>query len=146
LNKKIAYFIVFLTAFLSSCGGEQKRNADIVVTYDGKVVYENFPKYNTENDLRRELKNQKGPDFIVFSATWCASCRQLEQIIEDLGWRGNVLLLNIDQRWVSFIAKHMQIAKVPALVVSTDKGKGNFPIIYGSGEISMKIYTQFGVK
>lgn len=146
LNKKNLFFLLFLAVLSISCGGEQQRNANLTVTYDGKTVYERFPKYNTEKQLVKRLNDSSAPDFVIFSAPWCPSCKQLEQIIVDLGWKNKVILLNIEQNWVSFIAKELRIQKIPALIQTNDGGRTRVPIVYGPGDISMRIYLEFGVK
>jgi len=46
------FVTLFLTFFLVSCGADPKRNADLVVEYEGKVVYTASPTYDTEKQVK----------------------------------------------------------------------------------------------
>tara|TARA_Y100000114_G_C11759922_1_gene328971 strand:- start:719 stop:1180 length:462 start_codon:yes stop_codon:yes gene_type:complete len=145
-NKKMKYFLTFISFLIFSCGGDSKRNADLVVKYDNKIVYTAYGNYNTESDLKNALQDDKKPDFIIFSSKYCSSCELLQNTINDLGYREHVILLNLQEYWVSFIANSMGIDKIPAMIVTSDSGKSQTPIIFGPSKIVRELYKHLELK
>ena len=121
--------------FMLSCGPTPKRNAEIVTTYEGIVEHYENPAYNTEYELRRALEEKGAPDFIIFSAGWCPSCRTLNDTINSVGWREKVIILDLDQEWVRFLAKTVGISGIPAMILTYDGGGEKSELITGAGEI-----------
>jgi thiol:disulfide interchange protein len=99
--------------FLLSCVPEQKRNAEITTMYNGVVEFHANPHWNSEQDLREALTDTVRPDFIIFSADWCEACHVLRDVIVSSGWRDRVLIINMDEKWVRFLAKSCDISAVP---------------------------------
>ena len=131
--------------FLLSCGPTPKRNAEIVTTYEGRVEHYENPAYNTEAELRNSLDDEKGPDFILFSAGWCPSCRTLNDTINSLGWRKHVIILDLDQEWVKFVAETVGISGIPAMIVTYDGGGEKSELITGPGEIGKVLFEHIEV-
>jgi len=48
-------------------------------------------------------------------------------------------MLNLDEKWVQYIAYHIGVTSVPAMIVTSDGGKSIVPIIYGPVEIAKAI-------
>lgn len=138
------YLIILL--FVLSCTPTQKRNAEIVTTYEGVVEFHQDPQYNTEQELRNALNDDKGPDFIIFSASWCSYCRTLKDTIDSLGWRDKVLVLNLDQEWVKFVAETVGISGIPAMIVTYDGGGDKSELIIGPGEIGKTLFEHLETK
>lgn len=117
--------------FLLSCAKDIKRNANIEVKYNNNIVYSKHVDYNTELDLQNALDDSKKPDLIIVSAEWCRACSALRSKIDQLGIRNRVIILNIEERWVSFIASSMGIRAVPALILTRDSGRDPGQVFYG---------------
>ncbi len=132
--------------FLLSCTPTQKRNAEIVTTYEGIVEHYENPLYNTEAELRNALNDDKGPDFIIFSAGWCPACRTLTDTINSLSWRDNVLVLDLDQEWVKFVAETVGIEGIPAMIVTYDDGGEDSSLVTGAGEIGKILFEHLEIK
>jgi thiol-disulfide isomerase/thioredoxin len=132
--------------FMLSCGPSHKRNAEIITTYEGIVEHHVNPSYNTEAELRKSLSDEKGPDFILFSAEWCPPCRTLKETIMGLGWRDKILILDLDQKWVKFVAETVGVEGVPAMIVTYDAGGVNSKLITGAGEIGKVLFEQLEMK
>ncbi len=126
--------------FMFSCGPTPKRNAEIVTTYEGRIEHYENPAYNTETELRNSLNDKEGPDFIIFSAGWCPACRTLVDTINSLGWRKHVLILDLDQEWVKFVASSVGISGIPAMIVTYDGGGSKSELITGAGEIGRALF------
>lgn len=138
-------WLVFLLFFLS-CGPTPKRNAEIIATYEGIVEVHHNPEYNTEQELVDALNDDKIPDFIIFSSSYCGACIDLKHRLNDLGWRDKVLILNFHEEWVSFIANYIGITAVPSMIIDKDKGKTNSRIYVGAGEIGKVLYEHLEMK
>ncbi len=126
--------------FLLSCVPEQKRNAEITTMYNGVVEFHANPHWNSEIDLREALTDEQRPDFIIFSADWCEACHVLRDVIVSSGWRSRVLILNMDQGWVRFLAKSCDISAVPSMIVTFDDGGLDSRLITGAGEIGKALF------
>ena len=122
---------MFLSLFFISCSVDQKRRADIEVRYGKDVVYRAYADYNTEQDLRNALNTEDFPHLIIFSAPWCAACKQLQSKINSSGMREKVIILNLQENWVKYLAGALKIRGIPALVVIKDSGHGSGAIFYG---------------
>ena len=132
--------------FFLSCGPTPKRNAEIVTTYEGIVEHHQNPAYNTEEELRNALNDEKSPDFIIFSAEWCPPCRTLKDTINGLGWRNEIIILNVDEEWVKFLGEYIGIDKIPTMVVTYDGGGDKSELIIGPGEIGKVLFEHLETK
>ena len=132
--------------FLLSCVPEQKRNAEIITTYEGIVEHYENPDYNTEQELRNTLSDDLGPDFVLFTAEWCPPCRTLLDTIKSLGWRDKVTILNLDQEWVKFVAETIGISGIPAMIITYDGGGEKSELITGPGQIGKVLFEHLEMK
>ncbi len=137
---------IFPLIFLLSCVPPQKRNAEIIATYEGVVEIHHNPEFNTEQELTEVLGDDKHPDFIIFSSPYCGACVDLKHRLHDLGWRDKVIVLNYHEEWVNFIAQHIGINAVPSMIIDKDGGKTISPIYVGQGEIGRQLFKYLEVK
>jgi len=132
----ILYSVATILFFLSaSCTPYTPRKADLVVTYDDKVIKSSGPTWTTHEELVQIVAQNKKV-YIVFIATWCEPCKTLVKISRTEGWLGKVHFLNIDEVWVSAIARDMKITGVPSLVVTSDHGGVTDKILYGLPQVA----------
>lgn len=132
--------------FMFSCVPTPERTAEIVVTYDGIVESHYDPQFNSEQDLREALDDDKYPDFVIFSSPYCGACIDLKHRLDDLGWRSKVIVLNFHEEWVNFVAQHVGITALPAMIIDKDSGKTKSPIYVGPGEIGRQLYKHLETK
>lgn len=132
--------------FLLSCGPVPKRNAEIIVTYGGIVEAHHLPEFNSEQEFKNALNDDKHPDFIIFSSPYCGACIDLKHRLNDLGWRNKVIVINFHEDWVNFIARHIGVAAVPSMIIDKDGGSTISPIYVGAGEIGKTLYEQLETK
>ena len=137
-------FFLFFSIFLASCGPQPKSQAEVTVTYNGIVESYSHPDFNTEAELVAALKDNKIPDFIIFSSPFCGACNDLKRIIKDLGWREKIIVLNYHEKWVNLIGQTIGINAVPAMVIDKDKGQTISKIFIGTGEISRQLFLHLG--
>jgi len=138
-------YIILLIALLS-CGPHHKNQAEIIVTYDGIVEAHHHPDYNTEAEFRNALNDSKHPDFIIFSSPYCGACTDLKHILNNLGWHDKVIMLNFHEEWVNFIAQHIGVNAVPAMIIDKDGGDTISQIYIGPGQIGKQLYEHLEKK
>ena len=128
-----------------ACGPTPKRNAEIITTYEGAVEHHVDPSYNTESELKNSLSDNKTPDFVIFSAKWCSSCRTLRDTIQSAGWRGSVIILDVEQEWVKFLCEYIGIQQIPSMIITYDGGGEKSELITGPGEIGKVLFEHLEV-
>jgi len=132
--------------FILSCVPEQKRNAEITTMYNGVVEVHHLPDFDSEERFRNQLSDDKSPDFIIFSSPYCGACIDLKNILNNLGWRDKVIVLNFHEKWVNFVAQTVGINAVPAMIIDKDRGKTISKVYVGSGEIGKVLYEHLEKK
>ena len=128
----IRFISIFITLVLVSCSGMQtsthtKRNAELVVTYNGEVVHTAGSKYKTVDEFR-EIIQRKGPKYIVFGAKWCKSCGFLERALKQSNHFDKITFINVEEEWVAFLMSEIGIRSIPTMVIigEDDKLSGTF--------------------
>ena len=131
---------LFLLLFLLSCNQHYKNQAEVTVMYEGTIESYSNPAYNTEIEFKEALDDDVTPDFIIFSAEWCDNCIDLRHFLVNLGWREKVIVLNLQEDWVRYIANVIGVRSIPAMVVDNDNGNSISPIYVGQSEIGKILY------
>lgn len=114
--KKFAFAFLLFLFFGCSSSVEQKRNAELVVTYNGKEVHRASPIYTSRNEFNRLVQHQENK-YIIFSANWCSQCKILVKALEQSGHIDKVIILNVDEPWVVKLYAVTGFKVVPAMVV-----------------------------
>jgi len=123
-NSYIALFCLLFCQVLVSCDSNtQRRNADLSVSYNGKVVYERSGKYASESELRSRISDNSKPIRVLFSSEWCDGCTKVYKFLKERNLLDHVLILNVDEEWVSFLMRDMKIKSLPTMIVENYKGK-----------------------
>jgi thioredoxin 1 len=78
----------------------------------------NIPDVNEEN-FQDEVLSTVQPVLVDFSAVWCAPCKMLDPIVEQLAqeWNGKVKVVKIDVDHNPNIAMEYQVMGVPTLML-----------------------------
>ena len=139
---KYLFFLIFFLA----CGPHHKNQAEVIVSYDGIVESHHHPDYNTEAEFKNALNDDKHPDFIIFSSPYCGACTDLKHVLNNLGWRDKVIVLNFHEQWVNFIAQYIGITAVPSMIIDKDGGDTISQIYVGSGEIGKQLFEHLEAK
>ena len=137
---------LFLLLFILGCGPHYKNQAEVIVAYDGVVEAHHHPDFDSEEKFRKELSDDTTPDFIIFSSPYCGACTDLKHVLNNLGWRDKVIVLNFHEKWVNFIAQVIGIEAVPSMVVDRNRGEDLSEIHVGSGEIGKVLYEHLEKK
>ncbi len=126
--------IFFLLTLVGCCSAPETksnhREAELTVEYNGKKVHERKPQikaplrdakpklvFNNIHDLKSALGSQTRPLVIIYSANWCKPCHTLNKELIKRSLRDRVLILNVDEQWVSHFVLQYNIRGVPTMHV-----------------------------
>ena len=136
----LALFVAMMVVFCTPAG---KRNADITVTYEDEIVHEIQTGWNTKYDLQKASKNTEKEFYVIFSASWCSSCKILKNVINKMGWREKILMLNADHAWVQELAAELNLEGIPQMFVIGPKRNDKNSIFVGASNISWELFDVF---
>jgi hypothetical protein len=136
--KKFGLFCLLM--FFSSCGGSNIENnvnqAELVVSYDGTVMYRRGGLYIDENGLRKILAANDETHYVIFADDISDECRILVAAMESRDILSKVHFINIMDEWAADIAGMIGVEDVPTLVVELADDKGALKL-EGAPEIMM---------
>jgi len=75
-----------------------------------------------DGSFETEVLKASGPVLVDFSATWCAPCKKLEPIVEDLAgeYDGRVKVVKVDVDRAPNTAARFGVMSVPTMLVFRD--------------------------
>ncbi|UCE00326.1 MAG: thioredoxin [Chloroflexota bacterium] len=81
----------------------------------------NIPEID-EATFENEVLSAPDPVLVDFSAVWCAPCKMLDPIVEELAseWNGKVKVVKLDVDHSPGIAMQYQVLGVPTLMLFVD--------------------------
>jgi len=81
----------------------------------------NIPEID-EGTFESEVLTASNPVLVDFSAVWCAPCKMLDPIVEELAseWNGKVKFVKLDVDHAPEIAMKYQVLGVPTLMLFMD--------------------------
>ena len=122
-----------------SCGPSlhTPRNAELVVTYEGKEVHRAGTRYASMDQLTRFLESNT-KKHIIFSASWCQPCGSMLKALEQSGHiqHSEVLILNLEENWVADLFTTAGLRTVPSMLVADTNSKPE-SIVVGASKIVM---------
>ena len=133
MKKFVILLIVLLPLAFIGCKAENSdrtgtRDTTKAATSDGKVVYltnDSFKKliFNYETNKEWKYEGNK-PAIIDFYADWCAPCRQLSPIIDELAreYSGKVDIFKVDTEKERILAQNLGISSLPTLLFIPAEG------------------------
>ena len=111
LNKLTATIILFSFTIFSSCGTGHKTKEN-ATNVDGIQMIETMANFN-------EIINSDTPVLVDFYADWCAPCKVmapiLEQVSKDMVGKVKVIKVNVDKNGDA--ARQYQIRSIPTLIL-----------------------------
>jgi len=121
---KLIFSILAIFIFACGSGPQQveKRNAELIVTYQGKEVHRAGSRYKSFDELK-EISERVQKKYIIFSARWCKSCTFLNKALEQSGHAPLVSQIDVEELWVQGLAKFFKITGVPTLLVVDEKDR-----------------------
>ena len=129
MKKKIFLSILISSLFLINCRSENpaaetsKSNAgSSVVMLDN----ESFKKLVFNYEVNKEWKYEGDmPAIIDFYADWCAPCRQLSPLVEEIAreYEGKIVVYKVDTEKEKALSQTIGITGLPTLLFIPAKGK-----------------------
>lgn len=123
----------FLTAiifslFLNNCKAENPVSTGAGTSAGSSVVQltnENFKKmvFNYDNNKDWKYEGSK-PAIIDFYADWCAPCRQLSPLVEEIAreYDGKIIVYKVDSEKEKILSQQLGISGLPTLLFIPAKG------------------------
>ncbi len=129
MTKKIILSLLVSSLFFLNCNSEKPAGAAAQTTGGESVVKLNtelFKKqvFNYEKSKEWKYEGDK-PAIIDFYADWCAPCRQLSPIIEELAkeYDGKIVVYKVDTEAETELTRNLGISGLPTLLFIPSEGK-----------------------
>ncbi len=126
------FFFISLIAFsllLQNCKAENPKNSNDSNSKGVIVIHltdAEFKKAVFNYELNKEWKYEgKLPAIVDFYADWCAPCRQLSPIVEEIAkeYKGKIVVYKVDTVKEKMLAQSLGITGLPTLLFIPAKGK-----------------------
>lgn len=123
LHKNILFFALLLAAITLKHGEvKQKTPPSTITSFYGLETSSTQTEWNGPQELERALQGKFRPLMVIFSADWCGPCRDLRVLVNEMGWRDKILIVNIDEEIVERISEELLLSDaVPAFYYLHDK-------------------------
>jgi thiol:disulfide interchange protein len=108
---------IILSQLVACTSTSQPRNAELIVTYNGKEVHRAGTAFKSLKEFDTIIRDNTKTKYIIFSAKWCNSCKFLNKALKQSGHWEQVTLINIDEPWVASLASSLGVRAVPSMVV-----------------------------
>jgi len=122
MKRKLFLSIVISSLFFINCKSENPASANSNSGSGGEVVQLTdieFKKMVFNYDLNKEWKYEgTKPAIIDFYADWCAPCRQLSPIVDEIAkeYAGKIVVYKVDTEKERVLAQSMGITGLPTLL------------------------------
>jgi thioredoxin 1 len=128
MKKKVLLSLLISSLFFITCKSENRNSSDANSTTGKEVVQltnEDFKKLIFNYDTNKEWKYEgTKPAIIDFYADWCAPCRQLSPIVEEIAkeYAGKIIVYKVDTEKERTLAQSMGITGLPSLLFIPAQG------------------------
>jgi thioredoxin len=129
MKKKIFLSIVVASLFFINCRSENPASADSKAVAGSPVVMlnnESFKKLVFNYEVNKEWKYEGDmPAIIDFYADWCAPCRQLSPLVDEIAkeYAGKIVVYKVDTEKERALSQSIGITGLPTLLFIPAKGK-----------------------
>lgn len=128
--KKYWYLlIIMISLVLNECRADNPSGPEIKSTTTGSVIQltdNSFKKTVFNYEINKEWKFQGNrPAIIDFYADWCAPCRKLSPLVEEIAkeYSGKIDVFKVDTEKERALAQELGITSLPTLLFIPAKGK-----------------------
>lgn len=129
MEKKIFLLVIISSLFIINCKSENPVSKGTGSASGVAVIQlnnETFKKVIFNYDLNKEWKYEGSkPAIIDFYADWCAPCRQLSPLVEEIAkeYSGKIVVYKVDTEKEKILAQSMGITGLPTVLFIPAKGK-----------------------
>lgn len=129
MKRNVLFTIFISTLLLLNCNAEKPVNDGSDSADSGAVVpltNESFKKLVFNYDINKEWKYEGSkPAIIDFYADWCAPCRQLSPLVDELAneYDGKIVVYKVDTEEEKILAQNLGITGLPTLLFIPADGK-----------------------
>jgi thioredoxin 1 len=129
MKRKIFLSVVISSLFFINCKSENPVGGDAKNASGSEVIQltgENFKKMVFNYDISKEWKYEGNkPAIIDFYADWCAPCRQLSPLVEEIAreYEGKIVVYKVDTEKEKILSQKLGISALPTLLFIPAKGK-----------------------
>jgi thioredoxin len=119
--------VVFSMVF-SNCKAENPKGSSSNPAAENAVVYltnESFKKLVFDYEANKEWKYEGSkPAIIDFYADWCAPCRQLSPLVEEIAkeYAGKIVVYKVDTEKEKILSQSLGISGLPTLLFIPAEG------------------------
>lgn len=129
MKSKIFLSVILSSFFFITCRSENPSKANSGSSAGSEVIQltnENFKKMVFNYDLNKEWKYEgTKPAIIDFYADWCAPCRQLSPLVDEIAkeYAGKIVVYKVDTEKEKMLAQNLGISGLPTLLFIPANGK-----------------------
>ena len=129
MKKKIFLSIVVVSLFFINCKSENPASAKSEGVAGSSVVMldnESFKKLIFNYEVNKEWKYEGDkPAIIDFYADWCAPCRQLSPLVDEIAkeYAGKIVVYKVDTEKERALSQSIGITGLPTLLFIPATGK-----------------------
>jgi len=129
MNKKIFLSILISSMFFINCKSENPVSSSPNGGNSSSIVMltnETFKKLVFNYDVNKEWKYEGDkPAIIDFYADWCAPCRQLSPLVDEIAkeYSGKIVVYKVDTEKEKALTQSIGITGLPTLLFIPAKGK-----------------------
>ena len=100
-----------------SCSSQppNPNSARVAVTYNDKLVSVRHEGWNSFDELN-EYMQRPGKKFIVFGARWCAPCKFIRRLVNQMNFKYQIMWIDVDTQWGELLWSHLGVGSVPIMV------------------------------
>jgi thioredoxin len=128
---KSFFFLALITfsLLLQNCKAENPKNSTDSNSKGIEIIHltnAEFKKMIFDYELNKEWKYEgKLPAIVDFYADWCAPCRQLSPIVEEIAkeYKGKLVVYKVDTVKEPLLAQSLGITALPTLLFIPEVGK-----------------------
>lgn len=128
MKKYIPILTILLTLVFSECKADNPADPGTKSTADNNVIQlsdDGFKKMIFNYEVNKEWKFEGSkPAIIDFYADWCAPCRQLSPIVEEIAkeFKDKINVYKVDTEKEKLLAQKLGITGLPTLLFIPAKG------------------------
>jgi thioredoxin 1 len=129
MKKKIFLLVIISSLFFITCRSENPGSSNVKETSGDEVVNltnETFKKLIFNYEINKDWKYEGAkPAIIDFYAEWCAPCRQISPIVEEIAkeYKGKIIVYKVDTDVEKTLAQKLGITGLPTLVFIPSSGR-----------------------